>query len=226
MVRRVNPRLHAVLRPPVLAVNTPLARRRTTRALAETTRPIKLEIGGLAPREGWVVTNVNAVTRHFLDATRTWPIEDAAVSHVYSDNVIEHVPLEAARVLFAEAFRCLRPGGVIRFVTPDLRGHVDRYLAGVSPKGDPEAAVYEQYGLTVEHPLDWVRIPIASFGHHTGYVYDFETLAAELERAGFTDVTRATLGSSTHPELDGLDQRADEGGAQMAVEAVRRTASR
>ena len=205
----------------MLAVNTPLARRRTSRTLASAPRPIRLELGGLAPRDGWVVTNVNAVTRHFLDATRTWPLEDASVSHVYSDNVIEHVPLEAGRTLFAEAFRCLRPGGVIRFVTPDLRGHVDRYLAGVSPKGDPEAAVYEQYGLTVDHPLDWVRIPIASFGHHTGYVYDFETLASELERVGFTDVVRSTPGSSDHPELDGLDQRADEGGAQMAVEATR-----
>lgn len=221
MVRRVNPRLHAVLRPPVLAVNTPLARRRTTRALADAARPIKLELGGLAPREGWIVTNVNAVTKLFLDATDTWPIEDRAVSHVYSDNVIEHVPLEAARVLFAEAHRCLRPGGVIRFVTPDLRGHVDRYLAGVAPKGDPEAAVYEQYGLTVDHPLDWVRIPIASFGHHTGYLWDFETMAAELERAGFSAVTRYDHGASDDPELAGIDLRADEGGVQLAVEATR-----
>lgn len=222
----VNPRLHAVLRPPVLAVNTPIARRRTLRTLAETPRPLRLELGGLQPREGWVVTNVNAVTRHFLDATQPWPIEDGAVSFVYSDNVIEHIPLAAARSLFAEAHRCLRPGGVIRFVTPDLRGHVDRYLAGVSPKGDPEAKVYEEFGLTVEHPLDWVRIPIASFGHHTGYVYDFETLAAELARAGFTDVVRTPLGESPHPELGALDQRADEGGAQMAVEATRAAEAR
>lgn len=217
----VHPAIRAVARPPVLAVNTPLARRRARQAFDRASRPLKVEIGGLAPRPGWVVTNVNAVTRLYLDATGPWPLEDASVSHVYSDNVIEHVPLEAGRRLFAEAFRCLRPGGAIRFVTPDLRGHVNRYLAGTSPKGDPEAKVYEDYGLTVEHPLDWIRIPIASFGHHTGYVYDFETLASELERAGFVDVTRTALGESDHPDLDGLDQRADEGGAQMAVEATR-----
>ena len=217
----MNPRLRSVVRTTVLAANTPLAKGRTRRALADAPRPLRLEIGGLAPRPGWVVTNVNAVTRNFLDATSTWPLEDGSVSHVYSDNVIEHVPLEAGRVLFAEAYRCLQPGGVIRFVTPDLRGHVERYLAGTAPKGDPEAAVYEQYGLTVDHPLDWVRIPIASFGHHEGYVYDFETLASELERVGFHHVVRTELGASDHPELDGLDQRADEGGAQMAVEATR-----
>lgn len=218
---RVNPRLHALLRPPVLAVNTPLARRRTTRTLADAARPLKLELGGLQPRSGWVVTNVNAVTRHYMDATKDWPLEDGAVSYVYSDNVVEHITLDGARHLLAEAFRCMRPGGKIRFVTPDLRAHVDKYIAGVVPKGDPSAKVYEEIGLTVEHPIDWVRIPIASFGHHTGYLWDFETMAAELERAGFSDVTRYDHGVSDDPELAGIDLRADEGGVQLAVEATR-----
>lgn len=167
------------------------------------------------------MTNVGAVTRNYLDATRAWPLEDSSVEFVYSDNVVEHLTLEAARVMLAQAHRCLQPGGVIRMVTPDLRAHVEKYLAGASPVGDPEARVYEEMGLTVDHPLDWVRIPIASFGHHEGYVYDFDTLAAELERAGFNSVTRCELGQSSHQALSGLDQRADEGGAQMAVEAVR-----
>ncbi|MEH3034303.1 MAG: methyltransferase domain-containing protein [Aeromicrobium erythreum] len=178
----MDPRLRAVARTAVRTVNTPVAKARATRAFAGTPRPLKLELGGIEPRDGWVITNVNAVTKLFMDATSTWPLEDGSVSHVYSDNVIEHVPLEAGRVLFAEAHRCLQPGGVIRFVTPDLRAHVDKYLAGTAPKGDPEAAVYESMGLTVDHPLDWVRIPIASFGHHEGYVYDYDTLAAELTR--------------------------------------------
>lgn len=217
----VDPRLRAVLRTSVRTVNTPLAKRRSSRAFADAPRPLRLEIGGLSPRPGWVVTNVNALARNYLDATRRWPLEDGAAELVYSDNVIEHVPLAAGRVMLAETYRCLRPGGVVRLITPDLRAHVEKYLADVVPAGDPEAKVYEEMGLTVEHPLDWVRIPIASFGHHEGYVYDFETLAAELERAGFRKVTRCALGASEHAELAGLDQRADEGGAQMAVEATR-----
>jgi len=205
----------------VRTVNTPLAKARARRAFASAERPLRLEIGGLERRPGWVVTNVNAVTRNFLDATATWPIEDGSSSFVYSDNVIEHVPLEAGRAMFAEAYRCLVPGGVIRLVTPDIRGHVEKYLAGKAPAGDPAAGVYEQMGLTVDHPVDWLRIPIASFGHHEGYLYDFETLTAELERAGFHSIVRCELGSSTHDALQGLDQRADEGGAQMAVEATR-----
>lgn len=209
------------MRPPVLAINTPLARRRTRAALADARRPIKLEVGGLEPRDGWIVTNVNAVTRNYLDATAPWPLEDGSLSHVFSDNVVEHVPLQGARVWFAEAYRCLQPGGVIRLVTPDLRAHVDKYLAGTAPKGDPSAKVYQEIGLTVEHPLDWVRIPIAEFGHHEGYLWDFAALSAELERAGFSDVVQHQHGRSDRPELSGIDQRADEGGVQLAVEATR-----
>lgn len=217
----MNPRLKAVLRPAVLAANTPVARRRAEKELAAAPRPLKLELGGHGRRPGWVVTNVGPTTRLYMDATEPWPIGDGEVEVIYSDNVIEHIPLVPARTLFAEAYRCLQPGGTIRFVTPDLGAHVERYLAGKAPKGDPEARVYEEAGLTVEHPIDWVQIPIASFEHHLGYVYDFETLAAELRRAGFSTVERRELNESPVPDLAGLDLRAAEGGAQMAVEATR-----
>ena len=217
----MNPRLRAALRASVRAVNTPIAKARTTRVLAHEPRPLKLEIGGLTRRPGWVITNVNAVTRNYLDATTRWPLEDGSVSHVYADNVIEHISLAAARTMLAEAYRCLRAGGVIRLVTPDLRSHVELYLAGAESLDTEVGRHYRNIGLVVEHPVDLVRVPIASFGHHTGYLYDFETLEAELSRAGFHSVVRCELGASEHPELVGLDGRGHAGPGQIAVEARR-----
>lgn len=217
----VNRRLYVTVRAIVRTANTPLAKIRLTRALAKAQRPLKLEIGGLQKRRGWVVTNVNAVTRNYLDATAPWPIEDASVSHVYSDNVIEHILLDAGRAMLAQAYRCLRPGGVIRLVTPDIRKHVELYLAGArSVEGDVGRA-YRDIGMVVAHPVDLIRIPIGQFGHHEGYLYDLETLQYELEKAGFHSVIEKRLGESDHPELTGLDTRTDEGGAQFAVEALR-----
>ncbi len=204
-----------------MAANTPLAKARLRRRLSKTQRPLRLEIGGLQRRKGWVVTNVNAVTRNYLDATKRWPLEDGSVSVVYADNVIEHIPLQAGRALLAEAYRCLQPGGVIRLVTPDIRSHVELYLAGSASVRGAVGSTYRDLGLVVEHPVDLLRIPIGQFGHHVGYVYDFDTLESELKRAGFHSVRRCELGTSSHPDLGGLDQRADEGGAQFAVEAVR-----
>jgi predicted SAM-dependent methyltransferase len=218
----VNRRLYVTVRAIVRTANTPIAKSRLTRALASARRPLKIEIGGLEKRPGWIVTNVNAVTRNYLDATQRWPVEDEAASFVYSDNVIEHLPLDAGRAMLAETFRCLRPGGVIRLVTPDIRKHVDLYLAGSSSVNGAVGTAYRDLGLVVDHPVDLIRIPIGQFGHHEGYLYDFDTLRIELERAGFTDVVERDLSQSDHPDLRGLDTRTDEGGAQFAVEAVKK----
>jgi hypothetical protein len=216
----VNPRLRAVARAGVRTVNSPLAKARTTRVLAKAPRPLRLEVGGLSPRPGWIVTNVNAVARLYLDATVRWPLEDDSVEYIYADNVIEHITIDAGRAMLAEAARCLRPGGVIRLVTPDIRTHVEMYLSGEDPLESAAGRHYRSMGLTVEHPIDLVRIPIGSFGHHEGYVYDFETLEQELIRVGFHSPKRCELGESDHSELAGLDNRGHEGGAQMAVEAT------
>ena len=204
-----------------MAANKPVATARARRTLHDAPRPFRLEIGGLTPRDGWVITNVNAVTRNYLDATRRWPIEDGALCRVYADNVIEHIPLEGGRIMLAEAYRCLQPGGVIRIVTPNVRAHVEEYLSGAPSVSTPLAGLYRGLGLTVEHPVDLVRIPIGAFGHHTGYVYDLESLTAELHRAGFHDVQARPLNQSPHTDLAAIDQRTAEDGVQMAVEATR-----
>lgn len=209
------------LRAAVGAVNTPVAVVRGRAAYRSARRPLRIEIGGTVERPGWLMTNISPKAKHYLDATRTWPFEDGAAQFVYSDNVIEHVPLPAVRRMLAETFRVLRPGGVARIVTPDLRRHVELYLQGRSGLDDPLAAEYRSLGIPVEHPLDYVRVTTTLFGHAEGYSFDFDTLRAELERAGFAGVVRRPLGESDHPDLVGLDSRPDEGEGQMAVEATR-----
>lgn len=216
----VVPGVRPLVRNCVQTVNAPFAKARLRKELGQTRSPIRLEIGGHEVRDEWIVTNVNAVAHFYLDATKRWPLDDDTVEYVFADNMIEHITLAEGRAMLAEAHRCLQPGGTIRIVTPDLRAHVDMYLSG-GPALDNEASMhYRNVGLCVEHPIDLVRIPIASFGHHLGYLYDFDTLATELERAGFKTPTRFASGDSTHAALSGLDSRSHEGAAQMAVEAT------
>lgn len=215
------PRTRVAIRETVRNVNKPFAKARTRRALARSERPIKVEIGGLTPREGWVVTNVNATTRNYLDCTAPWPIPDGSVQYVFSDNVIEHIPLAAGRAMLEQAYRAMVPGGVIRIVTPDIRKHVELYLAGAASVEGDVAKEYRDMGLVVEHSIDLIRIPIGSFGHHEGYVYDFEVLEAELKRAGFHSVVLCEMGVSEHAELNGMDIRLAQEGAQIVVEATR-----
>jgi SAM-dependent methyltransferase len=203
------------------AVNRPVASLRFRRALPRVARPFALEIGGRAPRPGWVVTDVSAITRHYLDATRRWPIEDGALTHVYADNMIEHISLDGGRAFIREAFRCLQPGGRIRIVTPDIELHVRTYLDGRAALASDVATRYKSHGLTLEHAVDLVRIPIGEFRHHEGYVYDFDALTAELTNAGFRDPLRLDAGVSDDPQFVDLEQRTDPGHGQLVVEATK-----
>jgi hypothetical protein len=205
----------------VFTVNRPIATARCRVAARRAPRPIALEVGGLTPRPGWFMVNVNAVTPHFMDGTKPWIFEDGALSHVYADNMIEHVPLAGARTFLAEAHRCLRPGGRIRLVTPDVRAHVELYRSGKGIVQSDLADIYRDLGVVVEHPVDMIRTPIGEFGHHSGYAYDFETLDAELQRAGFSPAVRCELQESDDPMLRGLEVRPEHGPLQMVLEATR-----
>ena len=218
----MNPRVRRVVRETVRAVNRPVATARFRAAVRKAPRPIALEVGGLKKRDGWLPVNINAVTPYYMDGTKPWIFEDGSLSHVYADNMIEHVPLAGGRVFFAEAYRCLRPGGRIRLVTPDVRTHVDMYLKGdAADVHGPLADEYRALGVVIEHPIDLLRTPIGEFGHHVGYVYDFETLDAELQRAGFQPAVRHVLQESDDPMLRGLEERPTHGSLQMVVEATR-----
>jgi hypothetical protein len=214
------PKTRGLARRGVHAVNTPIARARLTRTLARLPRPLKLEIGGLASRPGWVVTNVNATTNLYLDATRPWPVETGAVEYVFADNVVEHIPLAGLRAMLEQAHRSMCAGGTIRLVTPDIRAHVDLYLAGSISLDSDVGRHYRRGGRVVEHPVDLIRIPIGEFGHHAGYVYDFDTLASELQKAGFRDCQRCAPGESGHPALVGLEARKQFEGLQLIIEAT------
>jgi hypothetical protein len=214
-------RLRRMVRWSVFMVNRPIATLRLRVDARREPRPIALEVGGLTPRPGWFMVNVNAVTPHYMDGTKRWVFEDGALSYVYADNMIEHVPLDGARAFLAEAHRCLRPGGVIRLVTPDVRAHVEMYRSGKDAVESELADMYRDLGVVVEHPVDMVRTPIGEFGHHSGYAYDFETLDAELRRAGFSPAVRWPIEESDDPMLRGLEVRGAEGSAQLVVEATR-----
>jgi predicted SAM-dependent methyltransferase len=134
-----------------------------------------------------------------MDATERWPFEDGAAEAVNSEHVIEHIERELAPVFFAEAHRVLRPGGVLRTSTPDLRGIAQAYLAG-----EPATlAAHRAHGYEARNHADLVNNYVQVGDHR--HVYDFETLAQLLEEAGFEQVERAAFGESRHEALRGID---------------------
>jgi predicted SAM-dependent methyltransferase len=137
-----------------------------------------------------------------MDATRQWPFEDGSAEAVNSEHVVEHLERADAAVFFEQAFRVLRPGGVIRTSTPDLRGISEAYLAA-----DPAVLeAHRAHGYEARNHADLMNNYVHMHGHL--HIYDYETLALLLGDAGFEQVERVEFGESRHPALRGVDTHA------------------
>lgn len=94
----------------------------------------KLVIGcGRLPKEGWINSDYLNTGRtnwskkiiakgyqfQEIDASKTLPFDENDLSFIFSEHVLEHLPEEVGKFFLKEAYRVLKPGGVIRTVVPD-----------------------------------------------------------------------------------------------------------
>ena len=131
------------------------------------------------------------------------PLHDATADFVYSSHFLEHMSRVDALHLLRESFRVLKPGGVVRVVVPDLEYAVSLYAQG--RKED----MLTQYFFVEDDDSYYAR--------HK-YMYDYESLAAQLLAIGFKDIQRQSFQSGKTPDLKVLDNRPDD---SLYVEAMR-----
>lgn len=111
-----------------------------------TTPARKLNFGcGTRFAPGW--TNIDVYSAgpevRRVNLLRPFPFPDAHFDAVYSSHVLEHFTPAEADHLVAEAFRVLKPGGILRTVVPDLEASCREYLRALdaSPAaGAPDRA--------------------------------------------------------------------------------------
>ena len=216
-------RAKRIARPPLTSINKRRAQSRLAELLRGPEPPngYKVEIGaGPHRKEGWLATDVTWNCPFWLDATEPWPFPAGSVRYVYADNVIEHISLRENRELFRHARAVMGPGGTIRLCTPDIGRLVSLYCAANADTRETLAWSQSQ-GHVAVHAVDLLRIAFTEHGHHLGYMWDIESLSAELLTAGFVNPRRCDAGESSDPVLRGLEARDShvEAAIQLTVEA-------
>lgn len=179
--------------------------RRTLREVAGRT-DLRLNVGASGNYlDGWLSIDIRADERCFyMDAAKPWPFTSGSAEAVNSEHFIEHLELDEARAYLAEAYRVLRPGGLIRTTTPNLGGLVELFV-----ERDPRMLeVHRSHGYQAATHGDMVNNYFYSWEHR--HIYDFESLATLLRAAGFEDVREASFGESTHALLHGIDRHDPE----------------
>ena len=83
--------------------------------------------------EGWTNLDANILTARcdvWADLRNPLPFRDETVDAFYSHHVIEHLPEASLVSHFAEMFRCLKPGGVIRVGGPHADNAMRKFVEG------------------------------------------------------------------------------------------------
>lgn len=176
-----------------------------------TAGPLRLCLGsGRAPIDGW--TNVD----YFFPADVTadlrfgLPFPDNSVELMYSEHLVEHLPLEAALALFQECHRVLSWTGVMRIATPDLEDIIRDYRDDWRRHAWVNWPEYRW----IDSGTRMVNAAMREWGHQ--YLWDFYELRDRLTDAGFADVQRFDIGESERADLRGLETRFD---SKLIVEA-------
>jgi predicted SAM-dependent methyltransferase len=168
----------------------------------------KLHIGcGKHLIRGWLNSDYfpsNPEVVH-LDGVKPYPFESNTFELIYSEHMIEHVPLGSGAAMIAECFRVLRPGGRLRLSTPDLQFLLDLMKPD---KSDLQRAYIQwanQEFIQADTATDAIVVNnyVRDWGHQ--FIYDEATLAAMLRHAGFETITRHAVGESAVPALRGLE---------------------
>ena len=168
-----------------------------------------LQIGcGDNPLPGWLNTEYfpDRADLVHLDATGRFPFPDASFDRVYSEHVIEHLPLDGGINLLAESCRVLRPGGRIRISTPPLEflvSLVEQPDAGLNPAYMQWHSDRWLQGAPLRGPAVVINDFVRNWGHL--FIYDEPTLRSAMSLAGFTDLKRCSIDESGAPELVGLE---------------------
>ncbi|TCP56497.1 putative SAM-dependent methyltransferase [Tamaricihabitans halophyticus] len=161
---------------------TPLARARARQLLREhaTGEDFLLHIGsGGEHKEGWVNLDLAGDPVELpWNLKRGLPFPDATVDAIFSEHLLEHIPLPGVAQTLAECHRVLKPGGTMRVGVPDAGQLLESYARGGTGFIEHTRPDRPTSMLAVQELFYW-------YGHCT--MFDEETLGWLLAAAGFTE---------------------------------------
>ena len=145
------------------------------------------------------------VNIQYGDVIKGLPVARNSASRVYCSHVLEHLSLDDCRTTLQNVCSYLVPGGVFRFVVPDLEFYARRYLA--STEAEAASTFMTDTYLGEQRPARGMRsLPKALFGRSQHlWMWDYRNFYKELEAAGFTAIRRATFGDSGDPAFAAVE---------------------
>jgi predicted SAM-dependent methyltransferase len=167
--------------------------------------------------DGWLNTDIviNHASVVYLDTTKRFPFDDNTFDYIIAEHMIEHIEYQAAQFMLRECFRVLKPGGRVRFATPDLR-----VLVALHSREKTESQInYIDWAVARSMPkvqeckdVFVINNFFRAWGHR--FLYDAETLRHALSTSGFREIKFYKPGASEDPKLQNVESHGREIGSE------------
>jgi predicted SAM-dependent methyltransferase len=175
---------------------------------------LMLHVGSGSNRfEGWINIDLNtpeADLNH--DLRLPLPFPDSCADYIHNEHFIEHLTIPEGLVFMRECFRVLKPGGVLRTATPDLRYVAFRYFFNWKNQDWIHKYGYEW----LQTPAEMMNLVFREWEHK--FIYDAEEMSRRLREAGFARIKREKLNASKHAQLRNRETRKD---SRLILEATK-----
>jgi len=146
-----------------------------------TDLPLRLNIGGTSPKEGWKILNIQpGPDVDFIgDCKSLGQFNDNSCQEIYASHVMEHLSyVDELQGALGEMYRILVPGGTCRISVPDFE-RLCRMFLHPSLSGEQRFFVMNMIFGGQQDPWDF---------HKVGLTWEF--LSSYLKRAGFSTLDR------------------------------------
>jgi predicted SAM-dependent methyltransferase len=178
---------------------------------------LKLNIGcNDVLMEGWINTDLhphNGAVQH--DARTPFNFTDNSVDFIYSEHFIEHLNEAEGVNFFKEAYRMLKPGGVIRTST----FCIDDLMLNLS--NEERWKIYSEtlYGGQFKHMsrIEFFNLSVYDAYDHK-HMYNVSEMVRNLKKAEFSHFVMPQPGKSSYDELKDLEYRCN---SNCIVEAIK-----
>ena len=203
--------------------------------------PIKLNLGcGSVRPKGWINTDssLNAHLQRmpligrfaqkmlktveynnnnvvYMNLNKPWPYKNNSVDIVYASHLFEHLTLASAGLFLKESHRCLKPGGVIRIVVPDLYKICKRYISEYETGEKENPTEFIMWAINMHREgqygskLGWSKKIVfewQGYPHQHKFMYDDKSLSAKLREYGFKDILSLEYGVSKYiPDISDVE---------------------
>ena len=128
------------------------------------------------------------------DIIKGLPVPEQSCELIYCSHVLEHLSLQDLRIALKNTYKILRPGGIFRFVIPDLEYAIKQYI---NDKSEFAALNFMKNTLLGKEKrvrglkglfLEWL-----GNSQHL-WMWDYKSIKKELEEVGFKKIRRAFYG--------------------------------